>query len=177
MSDNDYPLDSYRTSFGKYLKRLRTERKYTQAYLQAVTKVAATLISAFEHGERAVGPEVAEKLAEGLELPDYERERFLIAAAKTRRKDRLMNEARHLPPEVLNYVPKMLPGLGIDPAQITSAEFWKAGETRDRYIGNRLDQEYARLRSAMIGIDQYDLLHVTANGERFLCALLVVPAR
>ena len=87
------------------------------------------------------------------------------------------NEARHLPPEVLNYVPKMLPSLGIDPAQITSASFWKAGETRDRYIGNRLDQEYARLRSAMIGIDQYDLLHVTADGERFLCALLVVPAR
>ena len=177
MSDQDYSLDFYRTNFGKYLKLLRTDRKMTQAFLQTASGVAATLISAFEHGDRGVGPEVAEKLAAGLQLNEYERERFLMGAAKTRRRDRLMTEARELPPEVLNYVPKMLPGLKIDPAKITGADYWKAGEASDRYIGNRLDREYARLRSAMIGIDQYDLLYVADDGERYLCALLAVPLR
>ena len=34
-----------------------------------------------------------------------------------------------------------------------------------------------RVAKAMIGIDQYDLLYVVADGERYLCALLAVPIR
>jgi transcriptional regulator with XRE-family HTH domain len=177
MSEYNESIDQYRTDFGKYLKRLRTDRKMTQAYLKKVTGVAATLISAFEHGERAVGPEVAEKLATGLQLEEFERERFLIGAAKTRRKDRLINEARHLPPEVLNYVPRMLPNAGIDPNKIVGADIWKSGDAKDKYIGNRLDRQYATLRAAMTGTGEYDLLHVMADGERYLCALLVVSVR
>ena len=70
MSDYNSSIDQCRTDFGKYMKRLRTDRKMTQASLQAATGVASTLISAFEHGERAVGPEVAEKLATGLQLEE-----------------------------------------------------------------------------------------------------------
>ena len=55
MSDTDYSIDFYRTNFGKYLKLLRTDRKMTQAFLQTASGVAATLISAFEHGDRGVG--------------------------------------------------------------------------------------------------------------------------
>lgn len=121
--------------------------------------------------------EVAEKLATGLELEDSERERFLIGAARTRRKDRLINEARHLPPEILNYVPRMLPSVGIDPSKIVGADIWKSGDTKDKYLGRRLDNQYATLRAAMTGMGNYDLLHVVADGERYVCALLVVPAR
>jgi len=177
MSDYNSSIDQYRTDFGKYLKRLRTDRKISQVHLQRTTGVAATLISAFEHGERAVGPLVAEKLATGLHLEEWERERFLIGAAKTRRKDRLINEARHLPPEILNYVPKLLPSVGIDPSKIVGAEIWKSGDTKDKYLGRRLDSQYATLRAAMTGMGSYDLLHVVADGERYVCALLVVPAR
>jgi transcriptional regulator with XRE-family HTH domain len=177
MSDYNSSMDQYRTDFGKYMKRLRTDRKMTQAYIKKATGVAATLVSAFEHGERAVGPEVAEKLATGLQLEEWERDRFLIGAAKTRRKDRLINEARHLPPEILNYVPKMLPTVGIDPTKIIGADIWKSGDNKDKYLGNRLDRQYATLRAAMTGMGSYDLLHVVADGERYVCALLVVPAR
>ncbi len=177
MSDYNNSIDQYRTDFGKYMKRLRTDRKMTQASLQAATGVASTLISAFEHGERAVGPEVSEKLATGLQLEEWERERFLIGAAKTRRKDRLINEARHLPAEILNYVPRLLPSVGIDPTKIVGADIWKSGDTKDKYLGRRLDTQYATLRAAMTGMGTYDLLHVVADGERYVCALLVVPAR
>lgn len=177
MSDYNSSIDQCRTDFGKYMKRLRNDRKMTQASLKRITGVAATLISAFEHGERAVGPVVAEKLATGLQLEEWERERFLLGAAKTRRKDRLINEARHLPPEILNYVPKLLPIVGIDPSKIVGAEIWKSGDTKDKYLGRRLDSQYATLRAAMTGLGSYDLLHVVADGERYICALLVVPAR
>ncbi|MFM7740972.1 MAG: helix-turn-helix domain-containing protein, partial [Planctomycetota bacterium] len=100
MSDQNYSMDACRTDFGKHLKRLRTRRKLTQTHFKAACGVPASLVSAYEHGERSVGPEVAEKLADGLQLQGAERECFLIGAAKTRRKDRLIGDARHLPPEV-----------------------------------------------------------------------------
>ncbi len=174
MSDYNNSIDQYRTDFGKYMKRLRTDRKMTQASLQAATGVASTLISAFEHGERAVGPEVAEKLATGLQLEDSERERFLIGAAKTRRKDRLMYEARHLPAEILNYVPKMLPNIGIDPSKIVGAEFLRAGDPKNKCTGTLLDREYDMVRRAMTGKGQYELLQLVTDGGRYLCALIVV---
>ena len=177
MSEHSYPMDECRTDFGKYLKRLRNKRKFTQTHLKAVSGVPATLISAYEHGERSVGPEVAEKLADGLRLQDAERERFLIGAAKTRRKDRLIGEARHLPPEVLNYVPKFLSSVGIDPAKVTGADYLQAGEVPDPCITTRLDEEHARLKRAVMGVDQYDLLRVIADGKRYVCALLVAPER
>ncbi len=42
MSDYNSSIDQCRTDFGKYLKRLRTDRKMTQASLQAATGVAST---------------------------------------------------------------------------------------------------------------------------------------
>ena len=175
MSDYNSSIDQFRTDFGKYMKRLRTGRKISQVSLQRTTGVAATLISAFEHGERSVGPEVAEKLADGLQLHADERERFLIGAAKTRRKDRLIGDARHLPPEVLNYVPKFLASVGIDTARVTDADYLRAVEVPNPCITRLLDEEYARLKRAVMTVDPYDLLRVTADGTRYVCALLVAP--
>ncbi len=174
MSDYNNSIDQYRTDFGKYMKRLRTDRKMTQASLQAATGVASTLISAFEHGERAVGPEVSEKLATGLQLEDSERERFLIGAAKTRRKDRLINEARKLPAEIINYVPKMLPNIGLDPTTVVAAEFLRAGDPKNKCTGALLDREYDMVRRAMTGKGQYELLQLVTESNRYLCALMVV---
>ena len=175
MSEHSYSMDQCRTDFGKHLKRLRTRRKLTQTHFKAVCGVPASLVSAYEHGERSVGPEVAEKLADGLQLQADERERFLIGAAKTRRKDRLIGEARHLPPEVLNYVPKFLTNLGIESAKITGADYLQAGEVPNPCITMCLDEEYARLKRAVMSVDPYDLLRVTADGKRYVCALLVAP--
>ena len=175
MSEHSYSMDQCRTNFGKHLKRLRTRRKLTQTHFKAVCGVPASLVSAYEHGERSVGPEVAEKLANGLQLQADERERFLIGAAKTRRKDRLIGEARHLPPEVLNYMPKFLTSVGIETARITGADYLQAGEVPNPCITLRFDEEYARLKSAVMSVDPYDLVRVTADGKRYVCALLVVP--
>ena len=174
MSDYNNSIDQCRTDFGKYMKRLRTDRKMSQVFLKKATGVAATLISAFEHGERAVGAEVAEKLATGLQLEDPERERFLIGAAKPRRKDRLINEARKLPAEIINYVPKMLPNIGLDPTKIVGAEFVRAGDPKNKTTGNLLDREYDMVRRAMTGKGQYELLQLVTEGGRYLCGLIVV---
>lgn len=174
MTDYNTLIDQNRTDFGKYMKRLRTDRKISQVSLQSTTGVAATLISAFEHGERAVGPLVAEKLATGLQLEEWERERFLLGAAKTRRKDRLINGARHLPPEIINYVPKMLPNIGIDPSKIVGAEFLRSGDPKNKCTGTLIDREYDMVRRAMTGKGQYELLQLMTDGGRYLCALIVV---
>jgi transcriptional regulator with XRE-family HTH domain len=175
MPEYNTYIDQSRTGFGKYLKRLRTDRKMTQASLKEASGVAATLISAYEHGERVVGPEVAVKLADAMQLQDCERDRFLMGAASTRRRDRLVGEARDLPPELVNYVPRMLPKIGIKLDQIQEADIWNTGDANDRYIGNRLDHECMRVRTAMMGMDQHDLLYVVADGKRYLCAFVAVP--
>ena len=143
--------------------------------MQEASGVIYTTISGLEHAERATGSLVAAKLADGLGLCDEERERFLIAAAGTRRRDRLVGYARTLAPEILNFVPKVLTGLGIDLQQVEAAE-----------LRQRVDQEppeglkgpsgaRSQKTKAVSGMDSADQLVVESGGRKYVCTLLVVP--
>jgi transcriptional regulator with XRE-family HTH domain len=61
-------VNESRTNFGRTLKTCRTQRNLTLRALQELSGVNYTLVSAFEHGERAVGSDVAVRLADGLNL-------------------------------------------------------------------------------------------------------------
>ena len=115
-------IDQCRTDFGRTLKGLRTQQNLSQRQLQDLSGVVYTLISAHEHGERAIGSGVATKLADALGLDGEERERFLFAAAATRRKDRLVGYSRTLAPELLNFVPMVLAGAGVNLGNIDACE-------------------------------------------------------
>jgi transcriptional regulator with XRE-family HTH domain len=110
-----------REAFGAQLKKLRKEAGYTLRTLEAKTGgITYSLISSIESGERAVGGDVAEKLANAFCLQGPEREQFLLKAAATRKRDRLVGYARTLDPEILNYVARRLVKEGVDLAAIES---------------------------------------------------------
>jgi transcriptional regulator with XRE-family HTH domain len=110
-----------REAFGAWVKKLRLDAGLTLRALEAKTGgVTYSLISSIESGERAVGGSVAEKLATAFSLHSAEREQFLLKAAATRRRDRLVGYARTLAPEILNYVAWRLVKEGVDLTAIES---------------------------------------------------------
>ncbi len=107
-----------RIDFGLYLKALRQRQHLTLRGLDELSGATYSAISCIEHGDRAIGADVATRLATALNLEGDEREAFLMQAASTRRKDRLIGYARTLAPELVNFVPRVLSRAGIDLEQI-----------------------------------------------------------
>jgi transcriptional regulator with XRE-family HTH domain len=111
-----------RNEFGGRLRELRTNAGHSLRDIDKATGITYSLVSCIERGERAVGSDIAVKLADGLQLHGEARSAFLLQAAATRKKDRLLGYARTLAPEILNYVAKALVDAGIDLATIEACE-------------------------------------------------------
>lgn len=133
------------------------------------------MISCLEHGDRAIGSDVATKLANALSLTGEERQRFLFAAAATRRKDRLVGYARALAPEILNFVPKVLAAQGIDLEHIETAELRQSLNTESPHVLRSLKAACVRVGQAITGIDTGDFLVMDSDGKKYVCALVIVP--
>ncbi len=161
-----------RIAFGALLHSLRIDRGFTLRRLQEVTGVTYSMISCIEHGDRAIGADVAERIATAFQLEGIEREQFLFAAAATRRKDRLVAAARTLAPELVNFVPTALARFGVDLAAVDRCEVrHPRGIERAQLLEN--------MRSAIsVGceeIDRSQLLFFNSGGQRLACALVVAP--
>ncbi len=164
-----------RTHFGQTIRQLRLSQSLTLRALQERSGVSYTLISAYEHAERAVGPEVATRLADGLGLLGEERQRFLFAAAATRRKDRLVDYSRKLAPELVNFIPAVLVREGVELA-----------DTEDCVLSDRLGEERPELLQSVAKslaeaektVGQCGRLHhlvLNTRGREFVCTLVVTP--
>jgi transcriptional regulator with XRE-family HTH domain len=116
----------HRAEFGDQLKQLRHEANHSLRGLGELSGVAYSMISAFELGEKAMGSETSVRLADALHLTGEQRENFLMKAAGTRKKDRLVGYARTLAPEILNYVAKSLLNAGIDLNQIKACKYLRS---------------------------------------------------
>lgn len=66
--------------FRRRLKSLREERRWSQERLADQAGMDHSLVSRLEGGQRAPTRDAVEKLARGLNLPDEEKDRLLIAA-------------------------------------------------------------------------------------------------
>jgi transcriptional regulator with XRE-family HTH domain len=162
-----------RTNFGRILKTYRSRRNLTLRQLQELSGVNYTLVSAFEHGERAVGADTAARLAGGLGLAGDERQRFLFAAAATRRKDRLVGYARLLAPELLNFVPKVLAGSGLNLEAIEACEVRQNLEGERPQLLSKLRTAFGQVTRAAAGKQTGDFLVVNTGGREYVCALLI----
>lgn len=164
-----------RTNFGRTLKTYRTQQNLTLRQLQELGGVNYTLVSAFEHGERAVGADVATRLANGLNLAGDERQRFLFAAAATRRRDRLVGYARSLAPELLNFVPKVLAGNGLDLEAIEGCEVRQNLDGERPELLTQLRAAFVEVTKAAAGKQTGDFLVVNTGGKEYVCTLLIAP--
>jgi transcriptional regulator with XRE-family HTH domain len=111
-----------RIRFGEMLKELRSSGGLTLREVGELTGITFSLISAMEHGEKTVGADSAVKLADAFGLTGEERDEFLLKAAATRRRDKLVRDARDLPAELLNFLPQALRNAGVDVAAISACQ-------------------------------------------------------
>jgi transcriptional regulator with XRE-family HTH domain len=146
-----------REEFGALARKLRNDLGLSLRELQALTGVTYTMFSAIECGEKAVGSDVATKLADALNLTGDERDRFLMKAAGTRKKDRLLGISRTLAPELVNYVAKSLVGSGVVLDEIDSCQLRKNPKSK-------------ATRS------QEDLVLGFKDGRSLVCGLIMEPA-
>ena len=157
-----------RIAFGNTLRALRAERNLSLRALEELCGVVYTMISSIEHADRAAGADVTARLADALGLAGEEREAFLLAAAGTRRRDKLVGYARELAPEILNFVPRVLARAGLDLGRIQRCELVQC-------LGAERSQLVQGLKKAVAGDQGGEFLVVDAGGKRFVCALAMVP--
>lgn len=164
-----------RTNFGQILKTYRTRRNLTLRAVQELSGVNYTLVSAFEHGERAVGADVAIRLVDGLGLTGDERQRFLFAAAATRRKDRLVGYARMLAPELVNFVPKVLSESGLNLEAIERCEVRQTLDRERPELLTKMRTAFGEVAKAAAGEQRGDFLVVNTGDREYVCMLLIAP--
>ena len=145
-----------REDFQKLLFNYRSDLGLTVRELAEKAAMSQSLISAFEQAEKQVSAEAALKLADALALKGTEREHFLILAAATMRKDRLLSYARELPAELLNFLPQKLSQANIDLDTIIKCQY---------NAGVRLDKA-----------DPDQLVLELRNGQKVVCSLSVVTS-
>ena len=110
-----------RMTFGSWIKDLRHKAHLSQRDFGAIINLPHSLISVIESGDRAVGAGLAEKLADALKLNNEERDNFLILAASTRKRDKLVGYARTMPSQALYFLPKVLRQTGVGQDNVKSA--------------------------------------------------------
>jgi transcriptional regulator with XRE-family HTH domain len=127
-----------RNEFGQWVRELRTNSEKSLRDIEKVTGITYSLVSCIERGERAVGSDVADKLATALGLRGEAKAAFQMKAAATRKRDRLLGYARTLAPELVNYVAKTLVDAGIDLAAIEDCQLQKSTLLLQMRGGKRL---------------------------------------
>lgn len=127
-----------REMVGAEVRRLRKEAELTLEELDEATGVGYSLISAIEHGNRAVAADVATRMANAFKLKGRERDQFLITAASTRSRDKLVGYARRLDPEIVNFLPKVLQEKGLDLDEVRHCQFQPT--VFDPLLGGRYDE-------------------------------------
>ena len=169
------PVAQCRTEFGLHLKALRNRQNLTLRQLDELSGAAYSMISCLEHGDRAVGGDVAANLATALGLCGEERETFLLMAAATRRRDRLVGYARTLAPELVNFVPRVLARAGVNLEAVDACELRPNVDRERPEMLPKLPAAFDQVSKAVAGEQVGDFLIIDAGGKRLVCALLVVP--
>jgi hypothetical protein len=169
------PVSQCRTEFELHLWSLRDRQHLTLRQLDELSGAPYSMISCLEHGDRAVGGDVAANLATALGLCGEERETFLLMAAATRRKDRLVGYARTLAPELVNFVPRVLARFGVNLEAVDACEVRLHVDRERPEMLPKLPSAFDQVNKAVAGEQVGDFLVIDAGGKRLVCALLVVP--
>lgn len=159
-----------RAEFGATLRKLRKRNNLSQRDLQGKSGITYSLISSFENGDRAIGPSVAARLATALGLENEEKDRFLISAASTRKRNCLAEYARDLAPELLNFLPRVLSSAGVDLQKISTCEAWWSNSA------TTLATSPCTVKETETTNIPSETIVVHSDGRKFLCSLRITPA-
>ena len=108
--------------FGKVLKRFRKERDLTQPQLAHASGVSTSIVNDLENAIRSAGCKTVNKIAQGLELNDEDRFRFILIALQSSKRDFVIPDFATFPPEIINFLPYILAKNGIQPKRIKNVE-------------------------------------------------------
>lgn len=98
---------------GKLVHKLRRQRRWSMREMAAKSGIPHPSLSLLEHGRKAVGPKLVERLASAFELSGSERAEFLNLALECSVCHRLTVENANYPAWLLNWVPTALKQAGI----------------------------------------------------------------
>ena len=98
--------------FSSQLKALRKDARLTNNELARLADVPTSLISGLQTGKRQIGEYQARKIALALDLCGEEFERFVYAAINDCT-EKVLNESKSYPAELLNLLARQLRGAGI----------------------------------------------------------------
>lgn len=112
-----------RDQFKQELRHQRAQARLTVRELSEKAGICQSLISAYEVAEKSVSSDSAVKLANAMALKGLSRDKFLLLAASTKRRDRLVGYARDMGAAILNFVPHKLREAGIDLSTITDCQY------------------------------------------------------
>jgi len=105
----------HRRDFGHLLRRHREALNLSAVDFAVKTKLALSVISNLECGQRQAGPIVAERLLRALNLSGDKRQEFLVAALKTTASEILPQHAKKFDPELYRLLWGKLDNLGVIP--------------------------------------------------------------
>ena len=178
-SSMEQDLDHFRIQFGDHVSSLRREKAMTLVQLASAISVTHPAVVAVEKGRRSVGDSLALRLANALEVNGEDRERFMMLAAATRIKHRLVGSANQAPPTLTHYLVKQLQKADISMNQICQAQLTQninGDKTQNQAIKQQFESGTAQYLKALAAntLSSLPLLELNLeNGRRVFCAMLL----
>ena len=106
------------TTFGNTLTSLRTRMDLTVQELADKANLPATLVSGLQSGNRHIGENNARRLGAALNLAGRELDTFVYEAINLC-SEKLLEDCKRFPAEIINLAAKHLQAQGIDGEQVT----------------------------------------------------------
>jgi hypothetical protein len=119
--------------FSSQLYRLRTNAKLTNAGLAQRADVPESLISGLQNDNRRVGEYQARKIGRALNLHGERLEEFVLRAIDTST-EKILNDAKPYPAELLNLLAMQLRGAGIHADAIHAFDITGSQNVQDIHL-------------------------------------------
>lgn len=113
---------------GKILKSVRKQSGLTQPELASKSGVSTSIVNDLENGIRTAGCRTIDKIARGLELNNEDRFRLVLKGIDLSKRDFIIPDFTHFPPEVVNFLPYILCKSGITPDKIKKLDLDKGNK-------------------------------------------------
>ena len=117
---------NFRTEFANKLNKLRSDRHLTVRELASRAGVHSSLISALQTESRVIGEHNARKIGEALDLRGKELEEFVYLAINSC-SERVLDQFKSYPAEVLNLITGKLAELGVTAEKIAGCVLCPGG--------------------------------------------------
>ena len=179
-------ISDARKTLGRSVCHHRSLQGLTQVELAQRLGTSHSNIAAIENGKRAVGNQVAERLAAAVNLDAKTKPLFMLQAAATRIKDRLLEFAVRAQPALIHYAVDHLLARNLGPDAIKHAEVIRkveAGEGgcvwENPRIKEQLHESLDGYFMAICGFTKspFPFLKLTLkDGTKAYCGLVVAKA-